>query len=77
MNNMFAQDLVPAVDVIESMLHAARREDDFGLAVRVLDVLWFKVEKKSQFDAYMKELQPLCEELGTSDGSNGWFSSSS
>lgn len=66
MNNCFAYDLVPTVEVIEAMLRAARRCNDFPTAVRALEGVKVKVEKDSQYEAYLKELAPLMQELGAS-----------
>jgi len=66
MNNCFAYDLVPTVEVIESMIRAARRFDDFPTAVRAIEAVSFKVEKRSQYDAYVEALSPLMTELGES-----------
>ncbi|KAL7412515.1 COX5A-domain-containing protein [Mrakia frigida] len=64
MNNCFAYDLVPTVEVIESMIRAARRFDDFPTAVRAIEAVGFKVEKRSQYEAYVEALSPLMTELG-------------
>lgn len=64
MNNCFAYDLVPTVEVIEAMIRAARRFDDFPTAVRAIEAVGMKVEKKAQYDAYIQELQPIIKELG-------------
>jgi hypothetical protein len=66
MNNCFAYDLVPTVEVIEAMIRAARRCNDFPTAVRAIEGVKVKVEKPSQYEAYLKELAPLMQELGTS-----------
>lgn len=65
MNNCFAYDLVPTVDVIEAMIRAARRCNDFPTAVRAIEGVKVKVEKESQYEAYLKELEPIMKELGT------------
>ena len=64
MNNCFAYDLVPTVEVIEAMMRAARRCNDFPTAVRAIEGVKVKVEKPSQYEAYLKELAPLMQELG-------------
>ncbi|KAF8323768.1 COX5A-domain-containing protein [Clavulina sp. PMI_390] len=64
LNNCFAYDLVPAPGVIEAALRAARRVDDYSTAVRIFEGIKSKVENKSQYDAYLKELQGVKQELG-------------
>ncbi|WFD42028.1 Cytochrome c oxidase subunit 6 [Malassezia psittaci] len=64
LNNAFAQDLVPSPEVIESALRAARRVNDFSLAVRIFEGLKYKVETDTQFKAYLEALSSVREELG-------------
>lgn len=64
LNNCFAYDLVPAPGVIEAALRAARRVDDYSTAVRIFEGIKEKVENKSQYEAYLKELQGVKQELG-------------
>lgn len=64
LNNCFAYDLVPAPGVIEAALRAARRVDDYSTAVRIFEGVKEKVENKSQYEAYLKELQGVKQELG-------------
>jgi len=66
LNNCFAYDLVPAPGVIEAALRAARRVDDYSTAVRIFEGVREKVENKSQYEAYLKELSAVKEELGVS-----------
>ncbi|KAJ7283187.1 COX5A-domain-containing protein [Mycena rebaudengoi] len=64
LNNCFAHDLVPAPAVVEASVRAARRVHDFAAAVRVFEGVRVKVETKEQYNAYLKELKGLREELG-------------
>ena len=64
LNNCFAHDLVPSTAVVEAAIRAARRVNDYATAVRVFEGVKEKVEKKSQYQAYVDELKPLREELG-------------
>ena len=66
LNNCFAHDLVPAPDVIEAALRAARRVGDYATAVRVFEGVREKVENKQQYQAYLDELKNVREELGES-----------
>ncbi|EON62938.1 hypothetical protein W97_02164 [Coniosporium apollinis CBS 100218] len=64
LNNAFAYDLVPSPSVIVAALKAARRVNDYPTAVRIFEGIKAKVENKGQYDEYLKELEPLREELG-------------
>ncbi|MCJ1233177.1 Cytochrome c oxidase subunit 6 [Varicellaria rhodocarpa] len=64
LNNAFAYDLVPSPSVITAALRAARRVNDFPTAVRVFEGIKAKVENQPQYDEYLRELEPLREELG-------------
>ncbi|CAF9915241.1 Cytochrome c oxidase subunit 6 [Imshaugia aleurites] len=64
LNNAFAYDLVPSPSVITAALRAARRVNDFPTAVRVFEGIKAKVENKGQYDEYLRDLEPLREELG-------------
>lgn len=66
LNNCFAHDLVPAPEVITAAVQAARRVNCYATAVRIFEGVKEKVENKSQYEAYVQELKPLREELGTS-----------
>ncbi|TKX18316.1 cytochrome c oxidase subunit 6 [Elsinoe australis] len=64
LNNAFAYDLVPSPSVITAALRAARRVNDYPTAVRVFEGIKAKVENQAQYDEYLKELEPVREELG-------------
>ncbi|KII94066.1 hypothetical protein PLICRDRAFT_171743 [Plicaturopsis crispa FD-325 SS-3] len=64
LNNCFAHDLVPAPEVVEAAVRAARRVNDYATAVRVFQGVQEKVENKQQYQAYLDELKGVREELG-------------
>lgn len=64
LNNAFAYDLVPSTAVVAAALRAARRVNDYPTAVRIFEGIRAKVENNNQYDEYLKELEPLREELG-------------
>ncbi|KAL5535895.1 COX6 [Sanghuangporus sanghuang] len=64
LNNCFAHDLVPAPEVVEAALRAARRVDDYSTAVRIFEGIKEKVENKKQYEAYLAELKGVKDELG-------------
>ncbi|CAO1635117.1 unnamed protein product [Jaminaea pallidilutea] len=64
LNNCFAYDLVPAPEVIEAALKAARRVNDFPTAVRVFEGIREKVENQRQYEQYVEALKPVRDELG-------------
>lgn len=64
LNNCFAYDLVPAPSVIEAALQSARRINNYGSAVRILDAVKVKVENPGQYKTYLDELKGTIQELG-------------
>lgn len=64
LNNCFAYDLVPAPEVIESALRAARRVNDLATAIRVFEGIKQKVENDKQYQQYLDALKPIRDELG-------------
>ncbi|KAL9084518.1 MAG: hypothetical protein Q9165_008021 [Trypethelium subeluteriae] len=64
LNNAFAYDLVPSPTVVTAALRAARRVNDFPTAVRIFEGIKAKVENQMQYEDYLKELEPIREELG-------------
>lgn len=67
LNNCFAHDLVPSPTVVEAAIRAARRVNDYATAIRIFEGVREKVENKEQYELYLKELQPVREELGMMD----------
>ncbi|CAH1759231.1 2805_t:CDS:2 [Entrophospora sp. SA101] len=65
LNNCFAYDLVPSPEVIQASLKAARRINDYSIAVRVFEGLKQKLaSEESKYNEYLDELKPIKEELG-------------
>ncbi|KAJ5223379.1 hypothetical protein N7468_007921 [Penicillium chermesinum] len=64
LNNCFAYDLVPSVEVLTAALKAARRVNDFPTAVRVFEGIKAKVENPEQYKQYLEALEGLRQELG-------------
>ncbi|KAJ5851715.1 uncharacterized protein N7529_011100 [Penicillium soppii] len=64
LNNCFAYDLVPSVEVLTAALKAARRVNDFPTAVRVFEGIKAKVENPDQYKQYLESLEGLRQELG-------------
>ncbi|KAJ5319009.1 uncharacterized protein N7506_011713 [Penicillium brevicompactum] len=64
LNNCFAYDLVPSVEVLTAALKAARRVNDYPTAVRVFEGIKAKVENPDQYKAYLESLEGLRQELG-------------
>ncbi|ODQ77226.1 hypothetical protein BABINDRAFT_163726 [Babjeviella inositovora NRRL Y-12698] len=63
-NNAFSHDLVPSPAVCETALRAARRINEYAVAVRVFEMIEAKVENSAQYEAYLDELKDIREELG-------------
>lgn len=57
---------MPNTQVITEALKAARKVNDYATAVRILEGLKEKVENKGQYQAYLDELKPVLNDLGTS-----------
>ncbi|KAL2816198.1 cytochrome c oxidase subunit VA-domain-containing protein [Aspergillus cavernicola] len=64
LNNCFAYDLVPSIEVLSAALRAARRVNDFPTAVRVFEGIKAKVENPDQYKQYIEALEGLRQELG-------------
>jgi len=64
LNNAFAYDLVPSVEVLSAALKAARRVNDFPTAVRIFEGIKEKVENDVQYQQYLEKLDGLRKELG-------------
>ncbi|EAW24359.1 cytochrome c oxidase subunit VI [Aspergillus fischeri NRRL 181] len=64
LNNCFAYDLVPSVEVLSAALRAARRVNDFPTAVRIFEGIKAKVETQDQYKQYLESLEGLRQELG-------------
>ncbi|TPX38077.1 hypothetical protein SmJEL517_g00314 [Synchytrium microbalum] len=64
LNLIFAADWVPSLEVIQDALTACRRLNTFPTAVRILEALENKVEKKEQYQQYLKALKPMIDDLG-------------
>ncbi|KAJ3115697.1 Cytochrome c oxidase subunit 6 [Phlyctochytrium bullatum] len=67
LNQIFAQDWAPSVELIEDAIRACRRLNTFATAVRVLEALEHKVHNKSQYQQYLQVLKPTLDELGVVD----------
>lgn len=64
LNHIFSADWVPSYEVVVEAIKASRRLNTFATAVRILEALENKVENKVQYEAYIKELRPVLDELG-------------
>lgn len=67
LNELYGHDLVPEPKIINAMLHACRRLDDFGMSVRILEAVKDKaVGNKEIYNYILQECRPVIEELGIS-----------
>ncbi|KAF9891561.1 Cytochrome c oxidase subunit 6 [Aspergillus nanangensis] len=64
LNNCFAYDLVPSIEVLSAALKAARRVNDYPTAVRVFEGIKAKVETPEQYKQYLEALEGIRQELG-------------
>ncbi|KAJ1560315.1 Cytochrome c oxidase subunit 6 [Cladochytrium tenue] len=67
LNHIFAADWAPSVELIAESIKASRRLNTFATAVRILEAVEHKVHNKSQYEAYLRELKPLLDDLGVVD----------
>ncbi|ORY41373.1 cytochrome c oxidase subunit E [Rhizoclosmatium globosum] len=67
LNQIFAQDWCPQVELVGEAIKAARRMDSFATTVRILEAVEHKVHKKEQYQQYLNVLAPLLNELGVVD----------
>jgi len=66
LNELFANDVVPAPEVLSSALHATRRLDDFAMSVRILEGVRDKAQDDNTYNWVIQSLRPTIEELGLS-----------
>ncbi|KXJ28819.1 cytochrome c oxidase subunit 5A, mitochondrial [Exaiptasia diaphana] len=67
LNDLYGHDLVPEPKIINAMLHACRRLNDFGMSVRILEAVKDKaVGNKEIYSYILQECKPVIEELGIS-----------
>jgi len=66
MTDLHAFDLVPEPAIIQAALHACRRVNDLGLAIRILEAMMDKCgpNKATIWPYLVQELKPTCAELG-------------
>ncbi|KAJ3192197.1 Cytochrome c oxidase subunit 5A [Irineochytrium annulatum] len=67
LNHIFAQDWCPSVELVHDAILACRRLNTFATAVRVLEAVEHKTNKKEQYQAYLAHLKPTLDDLGVVD----------
>ena len=66
-NELYGHDLVPEPRIVNAMLKACRRLDDFGMAVRVLEIIKLKCQESGEKEIYnyiIQSCKPVMDELG-------------
>jgi len=68
MGDLAAMDLVPEPAIVNAALRACRRLNDYGLAVRTLEVVKVKCipNEKELWPYMLQEMKPTMDELGIS-----------
>lgn len=67
MNELYGHDLVPEPKIVNAMLHACRRLDDFPMSVRVLEAVKDKATGNNEaYNYVLQQCKPTIEELGIS-----------
>eukprot|EP00834_Sanchytrium_tribonematis_P006880 NODE_552_length_6155_cov_0.827774.p5 type:complete len:128 gc:universal NODE_552_length_6155_cov_0.827774:4505-4122(-) len=65
LNNAYSHQIVPPAEVVQEMLKACRKLNQYGLAVRALEGLKEKAEEhQSEYKSIMGTLEPTLKELG-------------
>ena len=68
-NELYGHDLVPEPRIVNAMLRACRRLDDFAMAVRVLEMIKLKSDQSGDSEIYnyiIQSCKPTIDELGVS-----------
>ena len=67
LNELYGHDLVPEPKIVDAMLKACRRLNDFGMAVRVLECTKDKAAGNNEIYSYiLEQCKPTITELGIS-----------
>ena len=67
LNELYGHDLVPEPKIVNAMLHACRRLNDFAMGVRVLEAVKDKAAGNNDIYNYiLQQCKPTIEELGIS-----------
>ncbi|XP_075257004.1 cytochrome c oxidase subunit 5A, mitochondrial-like [Convolutriloba macropyga] len=65
LNSLAGYDLVPEPRVCIAALKAARRLDDFAIAVRIIEIIRYKsAGNTGVYNYVMQEIRPVLEEMG-------------
>ncbi|XP_045156831.1 cytochrome c oxidase subunit 5A, mitochondrial-like [Mercenaria mercenaria] len=65
MNQIQGYDEIPSPDVLDALMHACRRVNDYALAVRILEAVSFKCGKSDDtFSQLMQAIRPTLDKLG-------------
>ena len=66
-NELYGHDLVPEPRIVNAMLRACRRLDDFAMAVRLLEIIKLKCGQSGDKEVYnyiIQSCKPTIDELG-------------
>ena len=66
-NELYGHDLVPEPRIVNAMLRACRRLDDFAMAVRVMEIIKLKCGQSGDKEIYnyiIQSCKPTIDELG-------------
>ena len=67
MNDLYGHDLVPEPRIVNAILHACRRLDDFAMSVRTLEMIKDKAQgDKEIYNYILQQCQGTMAELGIS-----------
>ncbi|KNC80422.1 hypothetical protein SARC_07210 [Sphaeroforma arctica JP610] len=66
LNDVFAHDLVPEVEILVAAIEASRRVNSFGTSVRIMEGLREKVATQADYDYMIEQLRPTLDKNGVS-----------
>lgn len=65
LNELYGHDLVPEPKIVNAMLHACRRLNDYPMSVRILEAVKEKSCGNAEIYSYiLQECKPVMVELG-------------
>lgn len=64
LNEIFRDEAVPEPEILKEALYAARRLNDFAIAMRTVEAIRHKAENKEVYEYVMAGVKPVMEELG-------------
>lgn len=65
MNEIQGMDFIPGPPTLDAFMHACRRNNDYALAIRILEGVRFKCNQDEKlFGSLIQAIRPTLDELG-------------